>query len=183
MHSTLTRTLPAVVVALAVGYSTAGLACKVARFPEHLPTTWVDAYSDIVVAAVEEIEPNGHGNEVEEMFGRARPFKARIKIERSLKGQTSPGDLVSIETTKGEEAHAICPLNLEAGVTYLLFLTRDGNQLLISRYLSMTTSMKEPRAVTYVRDVESRVASAPPSYPLPKVEGPQPSKNRDGGAE
>jgi hypothetical protein len=183
MHSTLTRTLPAVVVTLAVGHSTAGLACKDLRPPEH-PSTWdVDGHSDIVVAAVEETQANGPGNQLEEMFGRPRPFKARVKIERSLKGQTSPGDIVSIETTKGEEAHAICPLNLEPGLTYLLFLTRDRNQLRVSRYMSMTTSMKDPRAATYVRDVESRVASAPPSQPSPKVEGPQPSKNRDGGAE
>jgi len=180
MHSTLTRTLPAVVVTLAVGHSTAALACEERRPPDHLSTWDVDAHSDIVVAAVEEIEPNGRGNQVEEMLGRPRPFKARIRIERSLKGQTSPGDVVTIETTKGEEAHAICPLNLEPGLTYLLFLKRDGNQLRVSRYLSMTTSMKGRRAATYVRDVESRVASAPPSKPSPKVEEP---KNPDGGAE
>jgi hypothetical protein len=184
MHSTLTRTLPAVVVTAAVAHSTAALACKeMVRFPEHFPTAWIDGYSDIVIAEVEEIEPIGPGNEVEELFHRTRPFKARIKIERSLKGQTSPGDVLSIETIKGEEAHAICPLKLEAGVTYLLFLTRDGSQLQISRYVSMTTPMKEPRAATYVRDVESRVASAPRSQPPPNVEGSQPSKNRDGGAE
>jgi hypothetical protein len=90
MHSTLTRTLTAVVVTVAVGHSTAGLACKDRRPPEHLSTWDVDAHSDIVVAAVEEAEPNGPGNQLEEMFGRPGPFKARIKIERSLKGQTSP---------------------------------------------------------------------------------------------
>jgi hypothetical protein len=175
MHSRPTRTLPAVIVTLAVGHSTAGLACKEFQPPEHLSTIWVDAHSDVVVAAVEETKANGAGNPVEELFGRPRPFKARIKIERSLKGQTSPGDVVSIEMPEGEEAHAICPLNLEPGLTYLLFLTRDGNQLRVSRYMSMTTSMKDPRAATYVRDVEARVASAPPSQP-PKVEGSQPSK-------
>jgi len=183
MHSTLTRSLAAAVVTLAVGHSTAALACKDLRPPEHVSTLVVDAHSDVVVAAVEGTEPNGRGNPVEEMSGRPRPFKARIKIERSLKGQTSPGDVVSIETTNGEEAHAICPLNLEPGLTYLLFLTRDGNQLLVSRYTSMTKSMKDPRAATYVRDVESRVASAPASRAAPKVEGSQPSKNRDGGAD
>jgi hypothetical protein len=184
MHSTATRTWAAVVVTLAVGHYTAALACKeMVRFPEHLPTAWIDGYSDIVVTSVEEIEPIGPGNAVEELFGRTRPFRARIKIERSLKGQTSPGDVISIETMKGEEAHAICPLNLEPGLTYLLFLTRDGDQVMISRYLSMTTSMKEPRAATYVRDVESRVASVPRSQPSPNVEGPQPSRNHDGGAE
>ena len=184
MHSTLTRTLPAVVVTAAVAHSTAALACKeMVRFPEHLPTAWVDGYSDIVVASVEETEPIGSGNAVEELFGRTRPFRARIKIERSLKGRTSPGDVISIETIKGEEAHAICPLKLEPGLSYLLFLTRDENELLISRYWSMNTSMKQPRATTYVRDVESRVASAPRSQPPPKVEGQQPSKNPDGGAE
>jgi hypothetical protein len=183
MESTLTRTLPAVVVTFAVGHSTAVLACKVRQPPEHLSTGDVDASSDIVVAAVEGTQPNGVGNQVEEMFGRPRPFKARIKIERSLKGQTSPGDVVSIETSKGEESHAVCPLDLSAGLSYLLFLTRDGNQLRVSRYLSMTTAMEDPRAAIYVRDVESRVRSTPPSEPSPKVEEAQPSKSRDGGAQ
>jgi hypothetical protein len=49
--------------------------------------------------------------------------------------------------------------------------------------MSLTTSMQDPRAATYVRDVESRVASTPPSKRSSKVEEPQPSKDRDGGAE
>lgn len=183
MNSRVTRTLLTIVVTFAVGDSTAALACKILGSPEHLPTAWIDGYSDIVLASVEETEPIGPGNAVEELFGRTRPFRARIKIERSLKGQTSPGDVISIETIKGEEAHAICPLSLEPGLTYLLFLTQDGNEFLISRYYSMTTSMKEPRAATYVGDVESRVASVPRSQPSPNAEGSQPSTSRDGGAE
>jgi hypothetical protein len=94
-----------------------------------------------------------------------------------------PGDAATIQTRKGEEAHAICPLNLEPGLTYLLFLTREGDQLRVSRYESMTLSMKDPRAATYVRDVESQVASAPQAKPSPKDEESQPSNNIDGGAE
>src|SRR6185503_9328490 len=106
MQSTLARTLPAAVVALVVGHSTPGLACKEWRSPDHLPAWHVDAHSDIVVATIEETEPNGPGNPVEEMFGRSRPFKARIRVGRSLKGRTVPGNVVSIETVRGEEAHA-----------------------------------------------------------------------------
>jgi hypothetical protein len=161
---------------LAVGYSTAALACKDLTRPEHLVASWVDAYSDIVVAAVEAIEAKGTGNAVEEMFHRTRPFRARIKIDRSLKGATSPGDIVAIETTEDEEAHAVCPLRLEPGQTYLLLLTRQGKELRVSRYASMTTSLKDPRAATYLQDLELLAASALPS------QNRKPSQSRDGGS-
>jgi hypothetical protein len=39
------RSLPAIAVMLAVGYSTAALACKDLMRPEHLVASWVDARS------------------------------------------------------------------------------------------------------------------------------------------
>src|SRR5690349_16813843 len=183
MHPSPPRTLTAVAVALAAGHSTAALACKDRKPPDHLSSWDVDGHSDIMVATVEAIEPNGRGNQVEEMFRRQRPFKARIRIERSLKGTTSPGGVITIETEKGEEAHAICPLRPEPGQSYLLFLTRKGDGLLVSRYFSMTTSMQDPRAATYVRDVESRVASAAGSDSSAGVDRRETSKTVDAGVD
>lgn len=121
---------------LMLGMPLSSLACReLAVFPEHLD---VDDAKHYYVVRVEQSE--------DEHF--------RGKVERSFGGPFSPGRDVIISFRANEEAHAVCPIELLPGKTYLLRSESSAGTLEISRYNWLNVPADHDRFSVYVRDVE-----------------------------
>lgn len=78
------------------------------------------------------------------------------KVTRSFGGLWQPGDAIEIQYASGEEAHAVCPIKFELGVTYLMQAVQPGATLVVSRFDGLNVPSTHERFATYVQDVASR---------------------------
>ena len=103
------------VVLILVAAPAAG--CKNRTFPAHLSREELAAYTHVMIAKVLEVIPTGERSGAFHRY--ARPFKARLTVVRALRGTKPSGEAFDAITSL-DEAHAVCPLELEPGKTYLL---------------------------------------------------------------
>jgi hypothetical protein len=112
------------------------LACKVlAGFPEHLE---IDDSKYYYLVRVERAKPDGYSGTVKRSFGGAFP----------------PGQKVDIKFRVDEEAHAVCPIEIVPGMTYLLRSESAAGPLEISRFDWLNVSAGHKKFSVYVQDLE-----------------------------
>jgi hypothetical protein len=78
----------------------------------------------------------------------------------SLKGPRLPGETVQGVTASNEEAHARCPILLEAGKTYLLMLNGGEMPYALPRYGSLYVSSAEPEFERYAFELRQWASKA-----------------------
>lgn len=121
---------------LMLGTPLASLACReLAVFPEHLDADDIGHY---YIVRVE----------------RSDGANFRGKVERSFGGPFSSGQAVTITFRTNEEAHAVCPIELVAGKTYLLRSESTAGTLEISRFNWLNVPADHDRFKVYVQDLE-----------------------------
>ena len=112
-------------------------ACRqLVRFPEHLVA---DAEARGLFYVVEVLSTHGEG-----YIGR---------VIQSFGGKLHSGESIVIRFANGEEAHAVCPISIVPGITYLLRAVESGPDLVISRFDWLNVPSTHDRFPTYVRDL------------------------------
>lgn len=130
-----------VVIAFAISPASS-FACKeLVKYPEHLQVSGQDR--NYYVVEISEAKGDGFTGIVK------KEFADQNLIEKK----------VIIEFKKGEEAHAICPISILPGQTYLLRSDTISEPLQISRYNWLNVSSTHPKFNTYVDDLEAVRAS------------------------
>ena len=75
------------------------------------------------------------------------------KVERAFGGLLRPGETTEVRFLRGEESHAICPIELKSGRTYLLRSTSEGREIEVSRYNWLNVPSTHERFGGYVQDL------------------------------
>jgi hypothetical protein len=110
-------------------------ACKeLVRFPEHLE---VQDDRNHYLVQIQRVEGDGFAGTVERSFG----------------GALLTGQDVIVRFKKGEESHAVCPIRLVPGQTYLLRSESTSGELEISRFNWLNVPARHERFATYVQDL------------------------------
>ena len=152
-------------------------ACKEGTPPETFPTKALDWYATIAVVKIDKIDPLAQRGRY------APPFRARGTVIRPLKGRIRKGERIEGETEKNVEGHALCPIDLAEGSTYLLFLKGEESPFVVPRYGSPYLENKDPHFVPYVEAIAGAIGplpqgdstarcSASPSGPSPSLGWP-----------
>jgi hypothetical protein len=123
-------------------------ACKTRAYPEHFPLNELAAYEHVYVVRVETID----WVRPPEAGWYAPPFTFKGRIERSLKGPMHPGDAIRA-TTSADEPHAVCPIYLEVGKTYLLMLKGMSSPYVLPRYGSLFVASDDKLFLSYVSTI------------------------------
>ncbi len=124
-------------------------ACKDRMYPATFPVAELLRYSHVYVVRVnrltyaEPFEPSRY----------AEPFSFDGTVVHTIKGAMQAGEFIHGATTSGEEAHALCPIFLEAGKTYLLMLNGSGFSYALPRYGSLYVSSEQPEFKRYLDDL------------------------------
>jgi hypothetical protein len=137
-----------IAAALAIAQCFVGVAaaCKERIYPEQFPLEELAAYAHVYVIRVERIQ-----------WGNADswytpPFTFEGKVEKSLKGSKRPGDPIRASTST-DEAHAVCPIRLEEGKTYLLMLKGASSPYVLPRYGSLHLASDDKLFAGYVQTI------------------------------
>ena len=142
--------LVSVVLATAQLFVGTAVACKDRMYPEHFPLVELAEYVHVAVVRVEKI----HWASPDSWY--APPFTFEGKIERSLKGPMRSGDAIRA-TTSTDEAHAVCPIRLEEGKTYLLMLNGTSSPYVLPRYGSLHVASDDKLFAGYVQTIANSV--------------------------
>ena len=141
------RILTLVVLAALSCLASPAFACKsLAKYPEHLwgsAVGWWQPYR--VVEVVETLD---------EQFV--------VIVKRNFGDKTDVEKRTTLQFTANEEAHAICPISLEVGKTYLVQTMSGTEPLQISRYNWLNMPSTDPKYDGYVQDLEK--AEVRPMY-------------------
>jgi hypothetical protein len=140
--------LASVFLAAAQLFVGTAFACKDRIYPEQFPLKELAEYAHAYVVRVEKIDwasPPGGSR-------YAPPFVFEGRIARSLKGPLHSGDSIRA-TTSNDEAHAVCPIRLEAGKTYLLMLNSTSSPYVLPRYGSLHVASDDKLFSGYVRTI------------------------------
>ena len=140
--------LAALVLAAAQFFVGTASACKTRVYPEHFPLNVLAAYDHVYVIRVEAID----WARPPEVGRYAPPFAFEGRIERTLKGPMHSGDAIRA-TTSTDEAHAVCPIHLEAGKTYLLMLNGTRSPYVLPRYGSLFLASDDKLFMSYVNAI------------------------------
>jgi hypothetical protein len=77
-----------------------------------------------------------------------------LNVVKPLKGKLRRGEAIEAATERDTEAHARCPIRLEEGSTYLLFLKGDSSPYILPRFGSLYLADKDERFKSYVEAIE-----------------------------
>lgn len=127
-------------------------ACKDRMYPASFPIEELEGIEHVYVVQV--VAVTFHVPLEEARY--APPFTFEGKILRALKGPRKAGEVILGATTSNEEAHARCPVRLEAGKTYLLMLNGNQPPYALPRYGSLYVSSDQPEFRNYVTDLAKR---------------------------
>jgi len=102
------------------------LACQEAKLVEAFPITDFKKYSNIVVVKIDE---SIHSDKY-----RYKPLVSfTATVLESIKGDLNEGISFSGKPKK-EQARAVCPVHLTVNGKYLLLLTKESGEYVISRF-------------------------------------------------
>jgi hypothetical protein len=127
----------------------ATFACKDRIYPPSFPVETLSEYSHVYVVHVIKVNPLQPITESR----YAPPFEFDGRVLQSLKGPRKAGDMIHGETSASEEAHARCPISIEAGKDYLLMMTEDKMLYILPRYGSLYLPSSSPLFRQYVDDI------------------------------
>ncbi|WP_026602898.1 hypothetical protein [Methylomonas sp. 11b] len=116
-------------------WSNVGSACKSLYYPPTFPLEKLKAYDQVYVINVDTVN---YSKPLSDSW-YAPNFDFEGRIVEVLKGAGKPGDVVQGATDSTEQANARCPVFLEAGITYLLFLLGDRSPYVLPRFGSLYT--------------------------------------------
>lgn len=125
------------------------LACKDRIYPTSFPIETLSDYNHVYVVHVIKINPLQPITESRYV----PPFEFDGRVIQSLKGPKMTGDMIHGTTSSSEEAHARCPISLEAGKDYLLMMTEDKMQFILPRYGSLYLPSSSPLFRQYIDDI------------------------------
>jgi hypothetical protein len=151
----ITPRLAALVVAAAQLFAGTASACKTRIYPEQFPIDELANYAHVYVIRVEAID----WARPLELGAYAPPFTLSGRIERSLKGPMHSGDAIRA-TTSTDEPHAVCPIYLEVGKTYLLMLNGTKSPYVLPRYRSLFVASDDKLFTSYVSAIANSAKSA-----------------------
>jgi len=133
------RIITLVVLAAFSSLGSPALACKIlVKYPQHLGGAtigWWEAYR--VVEIVE-----------------ARDDDFVVMVKQNFRDKTDVGKLTALRFIPNEEPHAICPISLEVGKTYLVYSTSSTEPLLISQFDWLNIPSTHPKYSGYLQDLE-----------------------------
>lgn len=122
--------------------------CKDRKYPVRFPLEELQGYAIVAAVKIDVVEPLGP-------TGRyAPPFRASGTVVKPLKGTLREGDAIEAVTQQNVEAYARCPIWLEAGSTYLLFLHGRKSPFVVPRYGSLYLADHHKRFKGYVAAIE-----------------------------
>lgn len=135
------RTAAAVLaLGLTMSWPRPAWACKeLVVFPDRLEAPDTAKY---YVVAILRADVTGFEGEIRQAFGGPFPVGATVRIRFLMK----------------EEAHAVCPIELAVGRTYLLRSEGSSSELLVSRFNWLNVPSSHPRFAGYVGDLTARNA-------------------------
>lgn len=84
------------------------------------------------------------------------PFKFTGSVVKSFKGLLKSGTSIYGLTSINEQAHAVCPVNLEEGKTYLVILNQEGENFIISRYRTLVVPSTHRRYKQYLKELNDK---------------------------
>lgn len=130
--------------------SQTSVACKSALLGEEYPVAHLDRYKYVVVARVDK---SVHSDEY-----RYRPLVSfEATVIESIKGDLVDG--VSFTgVPKDEEERAVCPVHLAEGGTYLLLLSKENGNYVISRF-SISVKSDNKYFSGYVKQIKNTILS------------------------
>lgn len=127
----------------------AAVACKDRIYPPSFPVETFSEYSDVYVVHVIKVKP------LQPIAASryAPPFEFDGRVLQSLKGPRKTGDMIHGATSSSEDAHARCPISLEAGKDYLLMMNEDKMLYILPRFGSLYVPSLSPLFRQYVDDI------------------------------
>lgn len=130
--------------------SQTSVACKSALLGEEYPVAHSDRYKYVVVARVDK---SVHSDEY-----RYRPLVSfEATVIESIKGDLVNG--VSFTGgPKDEEEGAVCPVHLVEGGTYLLLLSKENGNYVISRF-GISVKSDNKYFTGYVKQIKNAILS------------------------
>lgn len=131
-------------------------ACKDRAYPQSFPIEELIEYEHVYVIRVDAVT----FSRPREATHYAPPFNFEGTIVMSLKGPRLPGDTIHGITASNQEAHARCPILLEAGETYLLMLNGSEMPYALPRYGSLYVPSTEPEFERYVSELSAWASDA-----------------------
>ena len=123
------------------------LACKGRKFPEQFPLHEVSAHQHFYLVRVDKVEYEG------ERERHAPPLSFEATVLSSFKGGAKKGHVIQ-GRTGNEEAHAVCPVDLQEGQIYLLMMTEESMPYIVSRH-SLRVDAAHERFEEYLRQVDA----------------------------
>lgn len=150
------------IVALIGGFD--AQACKQLRFPEHLTETKDFGRDHYLLVQIDETEAStshiGTSAIASNASGAAGPVQDvgssfEATILESYGDVDRSGQRVRIEFFTNEQAHAVCPLRIDARQRFLLRSKDLGDVLTLSRYDLMNISADHEKFEVYVADLRS----------------------------
>lgn len=125
-------------------------ACKDRAEVLDYPINELKDSSIVVEAKVTNIEQSTDGG-----YPATKSFKATIL--QSFKGNLTKGKIVRVFSSK-EEVHAVCPVLLKEGKTYILVLRKNGKSIETSRFNIVIDSENE-NYPKFIGQIKSSVKS------------------------
>ncbi len=138
------------VVLILLAFATPASACKSLKYPPHLLKAEIGRFDTILIVDVKSVEPT------DPKAWYPSPFSFKGAIVEILKGPLVLGFTISAKT-KGLEGNAGCPIQLDRGGPYLLFLNGSGNDLTVPRFQSYYSREGDGNFASYRRDVLASV--------------------------
>lgn len=105
--------------------------CKERKYPIRFPLEELASYATVAVVRIDVLESLGPAGRY------APPFRATGTVIKPLKGKLREGAVIEAVTQQNVEAYARCPVSLETGSTYLLFLHGNKSPFVVPRYGSL----------------------------------------------
>lgn len=133
------RIVRLVVLAALSCLASPAFACQIlAKYPEHLWGSAVGWWQPYRVVEVVE----------------AHDDHFVVTVKRDFGNKTDVGKRTTLQFIANEEAHAICPVSLEVGKTYLVQTMTSTEPLQISRFNWLNMPTTDPKYDGYVQDLE-----------------------------
>ena len=126
------------------------LACKESILEKAYPITKFNEYDSIVIVRIDE---STHSNKYR--YWPLESFKASV-IE-SIKGNLNEGDSFTGKP-KHEEARAVCPVHLTKNDTYLLLLSKESGEYVVSRF-SFPVKSDNKYFSNYISQIKGAISS------------------------